>query len=76
MKSSAFEKTQNWIKKNSYQGGYDKQLYKHKSKPKTVSKPKTKRIAAVTPKTNLIDSALADRNRRYKPYKIVNKAAR
>jgi len=77
---SAFDKNatkiddmQNWISKNSYQGGYDKKLYKHKSKPKVVVavKPKPKAVVVKKPKVDLVANAIADRERRYAPYKTV-----
>jgi len=77
-KASAFAKKspiQGWLDKNSYDGGYDAKLYRHKSKtkPKVTTKPVAKKTST-KPKKDLIGSALADRSRRYNPYKNINKA--
>jgi len=73
---SAFDKNatkvddiQNWISKNSYQGGYDKKLYKSKPKVVVAVKPKPKVVKKL--KVDLIAATMADRERRYDPYKIV-----
>jgi len=75
---SAFDKNatkvddiQNWISKNSYQGGYDKKLYKHKSKPKVVVAVKPKPKVVKKRKVDLVADAIADRERRYKPYSAI-----
>lgn len=74
---SAFDKNsvQDWIAKNSYKGGYDDQLYKHKSKTKPVAKKtvvKTKPVMRPK-KKNMIDAAIAEHKRVRKPYNLVNK---
>ena len=70
-KRSAFENetlTKHGI--TPYKSPYD--IYKHKSKPKAKVKPKA--VAVVKPKTakiDLVQNAIDDRERRYKPYSAI-----
>ena len=57
---SSFDNVQDWVSKNSYGGGYENKLYKHKGKTNVVAKVTPKRVVVAKPKRDILGDTIKD----------------